>query len=368
MKKALLFFLLALVGFSYPVNVHVFYGEGCPHCAALLNYLSSLQQEFPELKVSKFEVYHNSSNLEKFYKYAEAYGIEVEGVPTYFIGDRAFIGYSSSMKEGIREVIEECAASGCVDPWDFVTKNMSSSQVSYSKEVSPTSFKKGLTLALVVTAAAVDAINPCAFAVLIILLTTVLAAGTKKKVLFSGLAFTIAVYISYFLMGLGIFTAVQLTGLTYYFYKAVGFLALVVGLFNLKDFFKFGAFGFVMEVPRSWRPTMKRIIRSVVSVPGAFIVGLIVSLFLLPCTSGPYLVILGLLARQATRAYAIPWLLLYNAVFVLPMILITAAVYFGIAKTEEAEKWRQKKLRVLHLIAGIIMILMGVVLLSGVVM
>lgn len=105
---------------------------------------------------------------------------------------------------------------------------------------------------------------------------------------------------------------------------------------------------------------MKSLIKGVTSVPGAFFIGFVVSLFLLPCTSGPYIVILGLLAKAATKAYAFSLLLLYNLIFVLPMILITLAIYFGITTTEKAEKIRQGKLEVLHLIAGIIILLLGI--------
>ena len=109
-----------------------------------------------------------------------------------------------------------------------------------------------------------------------------------------------------------------------------------------------------------WRPKMKEFLKSATSARGAFIVGIIVSLFLLPCTSGPYIVILGLLAQATTRAYAISLLLLYNLIFVLPMLIITGIIYFGAATTEQAERWRTKKLKILHLIAGIIILLLGI--------
>lgn len=83
-------------------------------------------------------------------------------------------------------------------------------------------------------------------------------------------------------------------------------------------------------------------------------------MFLLPCTSGPYIVILGLLAKSTTQNYAILLLLLYNFIFVLPMILITLGIYFGYTTTDKAEKLRKNRLRTLHLIAGIIILLLGV--------
>ena len=90
------------------------------------------------------------------------------------------------------------------------------------------------------------------------------------------------------------------------------------------------------------------------------LIGFVVSLFLLPCTSGPYIVILGLLAKATTKDYAILLLLLYNFIFILPMLLITGAIYFGFTTTEQAEEWRKTKLKVLHLIAGVILILLGI--------
>jgi len=53
-------------------------------------------------------------------------------------------------------------------------------------------------------------------------------------------------------------------------------------------------------------------------------------------------------------------LLLYNLIFVLPMLIITSAIYFGFTTTEKAEEWRTRKLKILHLIAGIIMLLLGI--------
>ena len=119
-----------------------------------------------------------------------------------------------------------------------------------------------------------------------------------------------------------------------------------------------------MEVPQSWRPKMKSLIKSITSPVGAFFVGFVISLFLLPCTSGPYIVILGMLSQEEVFMSAFFWLLLYNAIFILPMIIITLAVYKGL-NPQKLEKERQKKLRLLHLIAGILMLGIGAVILFG---
>ena len=105
---------------------------------------------------------------------------------------------------------------------------------------------------------------------------------------------------------------------------------------------------------------MKMLIKGVTSPAGAFLIGFAVSLFLLPCTSGPYIVILGLLAKTASFMEGLGYLLLYNFVFVLPMLIITFSVAFGLTTMAKAEEWRQRKLKVLHLIAGVILLLLGI--------
>lgn len=217
----------------------------------------------------------------------------------------------------------------------------------------------GLTLPAVILAALVDSINPCEFAVLIILLATISSKINRKTALYSGLAFSFTLYISYLLMGIGIYSAIAISGFAYKFYFVVAILAIVLGLLNLKDYFWYGK-GILMEVPLSWRPRLQMLIRNVTSVPGVVVVAFLVSLFLLPCTSGPYIVILGLLSQAATKVYAFLLLLLYNLIFILPMLIITFAVYYGFTTTEQMERWRLRQLKVLHLIAGIIILGLGI--------
>lgn len=329
-----------------PVDMVLFYGRGCPHCAAMRDYLAEARLQHPEMRLDEREIYFDADNVQLFEKLAAAYGATIQGMPTLFIGNDVIVGFADEMKPELEQKIAACIADGCPAPLDRVSGTS-------------TGAAPALTLTAVVTAAAVDAINPCAFAVLIILITAVLGAGSRHRVLFAGLAFSLAVFISYYLMGLGVYSAVEAAGATQAIYVVVGMLAILIGLFNLKDYLWYGRW-FVMEVPRSWRPTMKAIIQRVTSVPGAFFTGFVVSLFLLPCTSGPYIVILGLLGKTATRPEALAWLVLYNLIFVLPMIAITLAVYFGLTTAEKAEAWRTRNLRRLHLFAGIIILALGI--------
>jgi cytochrome c biogenesis protein CcdA len=300
------------------------------------------------------------------------YNAAIEGVPTVFIDDMVIVGFSDAIGESIGNEIVRCLEQECKDP---VEKKVSSEDeltelVNLTKESLPVEelekkeFLQQVTIPLVISAAAVDAINPCAFAVLIILMTAALSIANKKRALKFGFAFTVSIYISYFLMGLGLFSALQASGLGHRFYFVVTILAFIVGLLNIKDFFWYGK-GFLMEVPLSWRPRMKSILNSVTSPLGAFFAGFMVSLFELPCTGGPYIVILGLLAKEVTRDVGISYLLLYNLIFVSPLIILTLVIYKGLSTTEKLENIRQKKLRLLHLIAGLIMLVISLIMIHS---
>jgi cytochrome c biogenesis protein CcdA/glutaredoxin len=368
MKKFLLLFIFFIFSLSVipafaqeknPVDLYFFYGQGCPHCAKMSTFLEEMEESYSTVTVFEKEIYSNTENRELFQEMSDAFEVEISGVPTVFIGDKVIVGFSNSVGEELEDEIQKCIAERCSSPLEKLKNNDEQKSLKDGELSEKLTMVEKLTVPAVLIAAAVDAINPCAFAVLVILLTTILGTGIKKRALFAGLAFTASIYISYFLMGIGLFSAIQASGLSHGFFIIVSVLAILIGLFNLKDYLWYGKW-FVMEVPLSWRPAMKKIIRGVTSVPGSFLTGFVVSLFLLPCTSGPYIVILGMLAQTTTRGYALFLLLLYNFVFVLPMILITMAIYFGFTTTEKTEEWRQNKLRILHLFAGIIILLLGV--------
>jgi len=228
------------------------------------------------------------------------------------------------------------------------------------------SFTFKLTPFAVVCGAAIDAINPCEFAILILLMASMLVEqDNRKRALLTGFSFIAAVFLSYFLMGIGLLEFLRTYTLSFSgtFYKIIGGVAILFGLANIKDYFWYGK-GFLMEVPQRWRPKMKSMIKNVASPWGGFVVGLLISLFLLPCTSGPYIVILGMLATKTSFFTAFLYLILYNLIFILPMAVIVLAMYWGLSP-EKAEDWRKNKIRLLHLIAGVILAALGIIILSG---
>jgi len=349
------------------IYLHVFYGQGCPHCARLLSFLDSIKNKYPTLKIYKHEVYQDNEGRELFEKMSQSFEVPIKGVPTVFIDNRVIVGFSDTIGVSIEDQIKRCTEVKCDNP-EF--KQANSETIQSIGESSPLSEPKEkgtiqkLTIPVVISGATIDSINPCAFAVLIILMTVALSIADKKRALKFALAFIISIYISYFSVGLGLFFAIQARGMSQGFYIFVTILAVIVGLLNIKDYFWYGK-GFLMEIPLSWRPTMKKIIHSVTSPLGAFLIGFIVSLFELPCTGGPYIVILGLLANEATRTAGAAYLLLYNLIFVMPLIILSIIIYTGLSTTEKLERIRQEKIRILHLIAGILMLVIaGIMILS----
>jgi thiol-disulfide isomerase/thioredoxin len=227
-----------------------------------------------------------------------------------------------------------------------------------------------LTLTKIFSLAAVDAINPCALAVLSLMLIAILTYNPKEKrnILLAGLAFTCSVFIMYLFYGLVIIKSFQLiqalTSVRVLLYKILGFAAIILGVLNIKDAVRYKAGSFLTEMPLSIRPRVKKIISGITSPKGAFITGLFVTVFLLPCTIGPYVIAGGILSTLELIK-TIPFLLLYNLIFVLPMIVITLIVYVGFAKIEDVSGWKDKNIRYLHLITGLIMFVLGLAMVLG---
>ncbi len=219
-----------------------------------------------------------------------------------------------------------------------------------------------LTIPALVGGAAIDSINPCAFAVLIFLLGYLLAIGSPKLILRVGLTYIGTVFLVYFLAGLGLLKVLTTFGIAEIIYKVAAVILIFVGLVNVKDFFWYGK-GFTLAIPESRKPLIQKYIRKA-SIPAAIVLGFLVSAFELPCTGGVYIAVLGMLAARNEEISAIAYLLLYNFIFVLPLFIILAFVYFGIS-AKQMEEWRNKNRKWLRLILGLGALVLGVLMLLG---
>jgi len=221
-----------------------------------------------------------------------------------------------------------------------------------------------LTLAKVLSLAAVDAVNPCAISVLALMLITILSysKGRKSAVLLGGLSFIFSVFIMYLIYGLIIVKSFQLiealASVRFLLYKVVGIVAAFMGALKIKDFFQ--SRKGVCKV----NPRVERVLAKVTSPGGAFLVGGFVTIFLLPCTIGPYVICGGVLCPLGVLK-SIPWLLFYNLVFVAPMIAVVLLIYFGLSRIEDVSAWQEKNIMYLDLISGLVMLSLGVAMAQG---
>ncbi|MGC9048609.1 MAG: cytochrome c biogenesis CcdA family protein [Patescibacteria group bacterium] len=219
-----------------------------------------------------------------------------------------------------------------------------------------------LTIPAIIGAAIIDSINPCAFAVLIFLLGYLSLIGSSKRVWRVGLIYIFTVFIVYFLAGLGLLKILTSLHLTLIISKVAAVLLIILGLVNLKDFFWYGK-GISLAIPESKKPLLEKYIHRA-SIPGAIVLGFLVAAFELPCTGGIYLGVLCLMAEKCTRWQGILYLLLYNLIFVLPLLIILAVVYFG-SSSAKLETWRMKYRRWMRLLAGLFLMVLGVLMLIG---
>ncbi len=331
-----------------------FFSPSCSHCRKVESFLQQ-NNLYEKYNIQKFSIEEKDNQvlLSKIFQFKK---ISDGGIPVMIIGDELLMG-DTPIIENFEQKMESSDQSKGTAAF---LQEVGSSQSAW-KDIFQ---KSGISLWVLIGAALADAINPCAFAVLIILVATVTKARGRKSALWCGLLFSLAIFVSYVLMGLGVYKAITVFNLPKIISLVVGILAIIIGLANLKDVFWYGK-GFVMEVPFSWRPKMKAIIGRVVSPLGALISGLLVSLFLLPCTSGPYVVILGLLAEKTDFVRTFTLLIFYNLIFIAPMILITLGVSYFNVKAGALEDWRQRNIEKVHLIVGMLMLLIGIYLILG---
>jgi len=226
--------------------------------------------------------------------------------------------------------------------------------------------EKRVSLAKTITLALADSVNPCALAVLMMMLIAIITynPGDKKAILLSGLCFVASVLVMYMIYGVLIvkffdiiqnFKSIQ-SIITPILSLVMGIFSLILGILEIKDFFAYKPGSLGTEMPLNLRPKVQKLIAKITSPWGAFTLGMFVTLFLLPCTIGPYFILGGLISTGSTNISTMfPYLLLYNLIFVLPMLLVTIVIFLGVKNIDDVKNWKDKNVRILHLIAGILL-------------
>ena len=214
-------------------------------------------------------------------------------------------------------------------------------------------------LPLVTVAAIIDSINPCAFSILILTIAFLFSIGKLRSgVIEIGSAYILGVFLVYTLIGLGILQALHIFNTPHFMAIVGASLLIVLGLINITNEFV-PAFPIKLRIPHAAHHRMAELMEKG-SLPSAFVLGGLVGLCEFPCTGGPYLMVLGLLHDQATRSVGLGYLMLYNLLFILPLVII---LLIAGEKTlvEKLQEWKQRESKTLRLGGGIAMITLGTI-------
>jgi cytochrome c biogenesis protein CcdA len=215
---------------------------------------------------------------------------------------------------------------------------------------------------MVVFAALVDSANPCGLSVLVFLLVTMAAAAGRKRILLVGGVYIAAMFLFHLLVGIGLFSAMALSGLTKPFSIIGGAVALILGVITLADVLR-NRETFLLSIPESRKGLLGAYARKA-TLPAAFVLGILAGILGFSCTGGIYISILGLMGRDMTVMAGLPYLVLYNMIFVLPLVLVTLLVAYGLSP-ERAERWRTENKRAVRVVIGVILVILGLVILFG---
>lgn len=211
---------------------------------------------------------------------------------------------------------------------------------------------------LVVIAALVDSVNPCAISVLLLTIAFLFSLGRLRSgIIKTGFLYIFGVFLIYLLIGLGILQALHIFGIPHFMAKVGAALLILLGGINLINEF-WPSFPVKLGIPHSAHRKIAELMEKS-SMPAAFFLGVFVGLCEFPCTGGPYLIVLGLLHDNQTYFLGLGYLILYNLIFVLPLLVL---LFIASDKSllNKIQEWKKTNLRGVRLWGSIAMIVLGI--------
>jgi cytochrome c biogenesis protein CcdA/thiol-disulfide isomerase/thioredoxin len=315
-----------------PIYAAYFYQTGCKSCSRIEADLNYLRTRYPQMIIEEFNIYDNAGLADWLTKEADRTTEELH-TPALFIADEAWFGEEEITPAIVEDALLRHEAQGTDKIWEDYDPSQSGIEDVF----------KSMSWAAVVFAGLVDGLNPCAFATLVFFVSYLTLSGRKgKEVLAVGASFTVGVFLAYLAVGLGFYKVLDLLGdtLTVLSRWVYGFTALLcfgLAVFSLIDFFKVrrgGTADMSLKLPEALRKRINATIRKGRNqrayVGGAFLTGLVVSFLELACTGQVYLpTIIAVSSNPDLRAQAIGYLVLYNLMFIVPLIVVFILAYYG---------------------------------------
>ena len=347
-------------------TLYFFWGEGCPHCEAAKPFLAELQRKYPKVIISTHEVYNNQKNLDYLRDMAKLQGVEPKGVPIFFFGKMYFEGFNENNAKEIEVAVSTEMKKGDKKALLPDRQRKRGSTESITIPLLGKTDAQSLSLPLfTVIIAGLDSFNPCAFFVLFTLLSLLVHAHSRKRLVLIGgifVFFSGCLYFLFMATWLNLYVVIgHLAAVTY----IAGVLALIISLINIKDYFFFKK-GVSLSISDASKPKLLQRMRGLLrteSLPsvltGSIVLAIAANSYELLCTAGfpmVYTRVLTLNSLSAPKYYA--YLALYNLIYVLPLVIIVAffVVTLGSRKLTE---WQG---RVLKLLSGLMMFCLALVL------
>ncbi|MBE0598186.1 MAG: hypothetical protein IH614_13040 [Desulfuromonadales bacterium] len=352
------------------VRLHFFSSPNCPHCVEGEAFLQQLGKSYPLLQITVYDVWNSREDFALMVRLAEAHGVKGVTTPAIFLGDRVWFGFDQATAEQIAAAVHDCLSAGCLDP----LLPGAETRAAPPPEVAPLQLPlvgavdpQTLSLpVLTLLIALLDSVNPCAFFVLLFLLSLLVHARSRRRMLLVGGIFVLCSGLLYFLFMVAWLNLFLLAGELPLVTVAAGVVALLIGSLNVKDFFFFHH-GPSLSIPEKAKPGLFARMRGLIDagrfpsmVAGAVVLALFANSYELLCTAGFPMVYTRILTLQALSPLGYyGYVALYNLIYVLPLLVIVLVftVTLGSHKMSEGQG------RILKLLSGTMMLLLGLALL-----
>ena len=348
------------------VQLYFFWSLTCPHCTAAHPYIEAIPRARPWVRLHALELTRSPDNIRLYEAMATQLGEEAVSVPALLFCGEMRVGWDDDATTGalIRQRLDDCRARA-MDGQPLAMKSPPGETIQLPLLGAIDSASLSLP-ALTLVLAGLDAFNPCAFFVLLFLLSMLAHQKGRKRMLLIGGVFVLVSGLMYFAFMAAWLNIFQLFGHLAWMTLAAGALALFVGAVNVKDFFLFEK-GITLSIPESKKPDIFQRARAILnakSLPtmltATIFLAIAANFYELLCTTGfpmVYTRLLTLADLSAVGRYG--YLAAYNLVYVLPLALIV--ILF--ARTLGALKLTEREGRLLKLMSGVMMLELGTLLL-----
>ena len=343
------------------VHLYLFWSKNCPHCLEARPRLLDLAARNAWVRLQDFELSEHRGNVERFVALAKQVGGEARAVPTLIYCGRMEVGLDSS-DAGMAKLLGRLQACRALHG-TAADSGTASLRLPLLGEIDPARLSLPLLTVLI---AGMDAFNPCAFFVLLFLLSLLVHQSDRWRMALIGgvfVAFSGLMYFAFMAAWLNLFLVL---GSLPWVTGAAGLLALLMGAVNVKDFVRFRQ-GLSLSISDSGKATIFQRARRLLtaeSLPAMLVATVVLAVsanfYELLCTAGFPMVFTRLLTLQdggAAQHYV--YLALYNVIYVLPLL----AIVIAFVRTMGTRKLSEREGRLLKLLSGLMMLGLGALLL-----